>query len=98
MNKLLGITLLVFVAAAGWQVGSRLNTDALGLALGVIFGMMAGIPAALIAVTANRQPVGQPQPQRPVRYELLSEPDYVRPVPNRPTNYPLVKKETEVSR
>ena len=40
---------MIFIAAAGWQIGEALSPDALALALGVIFGMMAGIPAALIA-------------------------------------------------
>ena len=54
MKRFLGIGFLVLVSAAGWKVGEHMSTDALGMALGVIFGMMAGIPAALIALSASR--------------------------------------------
>lgn len=53
MRKLVGISFLLFVCVAGWKIGEHMSTDALGLALGVIFGMMAGIPAALIALSAR---------------------------------------------
>lgn len=54
MAKFLGIGFLVLVSVAGWQIGGMLNPQSLGMVLGIIFGMMAGIPAALIALTASR--------------------------------------------
>lgn len=68
MRKLVGISFLLFVCAAGWKIGEHMSTDALGLALGVIFGMMAGIPAALIALSARPKEVHNhyhaPAPQK----------------------------------
>jgi len=49
-----GLIVLAPIAWAGWQLGGRLSTDALGMALGVLFGVMAGIPMALIAIAADR--------------------------------------------
>lgn len=66
MTKLIVGTVTSLVIVAAWQIGERMNTDALGMALGVIFGMMAGIPAALIAVTARRNEQYQPR-----QHELL---------------------------
>lgn len=57
MRKFIGISFLFFVCAAGWKIGEHMSTDALGLALGVIFGMMAGIPAALIALSVRPREV-----------------------------------------
>ena len=55
MRLIFAIGALALLAFAGWQLGGMLSSDALGLALGVIFGMMAGIPAALIAMSADRR-------------------------------------------
>lgn len=56
---------LIVVAIVGWKIGSVLSRDTLSMALGVIFGMMAGIPAALIAVSLKRQvPAEQPSNQQ----------------------------------
>ena len=57
MKKLIGISFLLFVCAAGWHIGAVMSTDALGMALGIIFGMMAGIPGALIALSARPREV-----------------------------------------
>ena len=35
--------------------GTRLSSDALGLAVGVVFGVLAGIPTALIVLAAQRK-------------------------------------------
>ena len=71
MKHLPAAIFLIVVAIVGWKIGSVLSRDALSMALGVIFGMMAGIPAALIAVSLKRQvPAEQPsnqQGERPLR-------------------------------
>ena len=72
MKRFLGLALLIFVAVAGWRIGELLSTDALGMALGVIFGMMAGIPAALIALSASRMQQPAPtQREQQTRYDML---------------------------
>lgn len=54
MKKLVGAAVLIFVGAAGWQIGSQLSSDAIGMALGVFLGVMAGLPAALLMLVASR--------------------------------------------
>lgn len=55
MRALLKICFLAIVSALGWWIGGRLSTDALALALGCLFGVMAGIPIALIALSQSKQ-------------------------------------------
>lgn len=74
MKHLPAAIFLIVVAIVGWKIGSVLSRDALSMALGVIFGMMAGIPAALIAVSLKRQvPAEQPSNQQGER-PLLTAP------------------------
>lgn len=54
MKLIVGLCALVFVGITGWQLGGRLSSDAIGMALGVLFGIMAGIPAALMVLAARR--------------------------------------------
>ena len=55
MKRWIGLALLVFVAAAGWRIGSVLSPDALSMATGVLFGVMAGVPTALLVMASNRR-------------------------------------------
>ena len=78
MKHLPAAIFLIVVAIVGWKIGSVLSRDALSMALGVIFGMMAGIPAALIAVSLKRQvPAEQPSNQQGER-PLLPAPSHAR--------------------
>jgi len=54
VRRFSGVIVLVAIAVVGWQIGGILSHDALSLMLGVIFGIMAGIPAALVALSGNR--------------------------------------------
>lgn len=54
MNKLLPLAGLGVVACLGWWLGGVLSKDALSLTLGVVFGLMAGVPAILIAMSRDR--------------------------------------------
>lgn len=47
--------LLVFVGTAGWRIGEALSPDALSMAVGVLFGVMAGVPTALLVMAGNRR-------------------------------------------
>jgi len=54
MKKLIALLLIIFVAAAGWNIGSRLSSDALGMSVGILLGVMAGLPVALLVLAAGR--------------------------------------------
>jgi hypothetical protein len=55
MKRFLGLALLVFVGTVGWRIGASLSSDALSMAVGVLFGAMAGIPAALLVLASGRR-------------------------------------------
>ena len=62
-----------FVAAAAvvgglvgfWQLGARLSPDALGMMVGLCFGALAGVPAALLTAYALSE--GAPRAEPPTR-------------------------------
>lgn len=62
MKRFLGLIVLVFIGTAGWRVGNSLSSDAISMAVGVLFGVLAGIPAALLLLAAERR-----RPARPTR-------------------------------
>lgn len=47
-----GCALVGFLA---WFMASRLSSDALGMAVGLLFGVLAGIPTALLVLASGRQ-------------------------------------------
>lgn len=55
MKRFLALAVLVFIGVATWQIGSRLSADAIGMGVGVMFGVMAGIPTALLLLASNRR-------------------------------------------
>lgn len=60
MKKFIGLLFLIFIGAAGWRIGNSLSSDAISMALGVFFGVLAGIPAALLVLASDRQrPTGR---------------------------------------
>lgn len=55
MKKLIVLSGLVFVGVAGWRISEQLSADAIGMALGVLFGVLAGLPVALLVLASNRR-------------------------------------------
>ena len=55
MKRFLALVVLVFVGVSAWQIGSKLSADAIGMGVGVLFGVMAGIPTALLLLASNRR-------------------------------------------
>lgn len=55
MKRWIGLALLVFIGAAGWRIGGSLSPDALSMAVGVLFGVMAGVPTALLVMAGSRR-------------------------------------------
>ena len=55
MKKLLILGGLLFIGAAGWSVGASLSSDALSMAVGILLGVLAGLPTALLVLTSSRR-------------------------------------------
>ena len=55
MKRVLAAALLAFVAVAAWRIGGRLSADAVSMAVGVLFGVAAGVPAALLMLASSRR-------------------------------------------
>ena len=56
MRTIIGIAALIFVGMLTWQIGARLSTDAVGMGVGLVFGVLAGIPTALLVLATDRRP------------------------------------------
>lgn len=53
-----GLAIAVVVVIGGllaWFVGSKLSADAVGMGVGLVFGILAGVPTALLVMAAGRR-------------------------------------------
>ena len=55
MRRFMAVALLAFVAVAAWRITGRLSADAVSMAVGVLFGVVAGVPAALLMLASGRR-------------------------------------------
>jgi hypothetical protein len=55
MKRTFVCMLMIFVAIAAWRIGSALSSDAISMAVGVLFGVLAGIPTALLVLASDRR-------------------------------------------
>ena len=53
MKKFVLLGLLIFIGVAGWKVGEGLSSDATGMTVGMLLGVMAGIPTALLVLAGG---------------------------------------------
>lgn len=86
MKNFILLCLFLFVGVAGWQIGQKLSSDAVSMAVGVLFGCMAGIPAALLVLVSQRStspappPASPPAPANPTLIVLAGAPRLPSPV------------------
>jgi hypothetical protein len=59
MRQLAVVTALVIGGVLAWVLGSRLSADALGMAVGLLFGVLAGVPTALLVMASGRRQQGE---------------------------------------
>ncbi len=77
MKTALLLIVLVFVGVIAWQIGEKLSSDAISMGLGVLFGMLAGLPAALLVLAGGRGRNGGRQANAQSRSEMQSyQPPY----------------------
>ena len=73
MRRFLMLALLVILGVMTWRLGTSLSTDALGMAVGVVFGVLAGIPAALLVLATNSRRREQEDDERSERYDRYQQ-------------------------
>lgn len=55
MKRIIVLAGLIFFGMAAWRITDRLSADAIGMALGVLFGVLAGLPVALLVLASHRR-------------------------------------------
>lgn len=55
MGQFMGVTALIIVGVAAWRITDGMSSDAISMAVGVMFGVMAGLPAALLVMASGRR-------------------------------------------
>lgn len=94
MRSLTKMLLLGGAGLVGWFILGNLSTDALAMALGVLFGFMAAIPTVLIAISATRR-----NEQRMIQErERLESPATTEAIAVRPTSYVVVDEASHPGR
>ena len=76
MRRFLMLALLVILGVMTWRLGTSLSSDALGMAVGVVFGVLAGVPAALLVLATNsrrREQEDDERSERNDRYQQRGE-------------------------
>ncbi len=86
MSRLFGLTILVAVVVLAVVVGQRMSTDAMAVAVGVVFGVAASIPTSLlvVAATRGRRDEGyrrQHEELRPPPQVIVVQPQQLPPAP-----------------
>lgn len=72
MERMMGGGVVALIVGMLLISVSRLSSDAAGMAVGLIFGMLAGVPAALLTLYAVRQ--GQRPAPEPPRIIIVQTP------------------------
>lgn len=55
MKQITLVGILALVALVGWRVGGQLSSDAISMAVGIMFGVLAGVPTALLVLASSRR-------------------------------------------
>jgi hypothetical protein len=86
MQRIGVVAAMVGLGLVAWLLASRLSSDALGLAVGVVFGVLSGVPTALLVLAAGRQREGdarrrqdEDRPQQPPVVVMLAAPRETHP-------------------
>lgn len=86
MRNVVPVAFLLFMTTLAYVIGVRLNEVAMAVVIGVIFGVLASVPATLFLLLALRRTsdVRSAEPRRPETPTIIVAP----PVPNPPTPNP----------
>lgn len=95
MRRFVGIFILFVGVALAVVVGQRMSTDAMAVAVGVVFGVAASIPTSLLVIAATRHQNRDnsqrytDRPQQPTIYVVQpGQVPWVQPPQNQSTPEP----------
>ncbi|MFN8469922.1 MAG: hypothetical protein U0X20_30470 [Caldilineaceae bacterium] len=88
MRRFVMLALLVILGVMTWRLGTSLSSDALGMAVGVVFGVLAGIPCA--AGAGDQQPAASKEDDRSERYDRYTNQRRDRQLPAYPYQPPVI--------
>lgn len=74
MTRMIGFTGIIFLGVIAWRIVDGMSSDAISMGIGVVFGILAGIPMALLTMVATRRRAEQ-RPERSASYGV-SHPYY----------------------
>jgi preprotein translocase subunit SecY len=84
LKQVIVVGVLVLGGMFAWLLGSKLSSDALGMGVGVIFGVLAGVPTALLVMASQqrqqRRPYDDDDDYHPAPYGRLPDRQYQPPV------------------
>ncbi len=55
MKSLFWLMILIGLALLAWKIATVISPDAIAMAVGMLFGVLAGIPATLLVTAAGRR-------------------------------------------
>jgi hypothetical protein len=90
MKKMIGLIVLVFVGTAGWRIGNNLSSDAISMAVGIFFGVLAGIPTALLVLAADRHKSDRTAQRREMAHHGLTHQQTTYPAYGGPNQPPVI--------
>ena len=70
-SRIIVVVILVGVGVLGWKLGERLSSDSIAMALGLLFGVLAGLPTALLVLASDRRRCNEQPPQAPPSPRLV---------------------------
>lgn len=79
MRQFMGLAALIMVGVAAWRVTDGMSSDAISMAVGVLFGVIAGIPAALLVMASGRRQARDEESDDPRRRQAQQHPAYYGP-------------------
>lgn len=68
MRVIVSLILFIVVAASAWRVASIISPDAVSMAVGMLFGVLAGIPTTLLVMAGNRRRDYEDTPRQAEKY------------------------------
>jgi hypothetical protein len=78
MRQIVLVAAFIFAGVGAWRIADQLSADALGMAVGVLFGVMAGVPMALMVMASGRRRAAEGEEASTRRRQ--TQPDTMHPM------------------